>query len=111
MTPKVTQFLNRTVLVSIPGLFDGGACRPFKLLGIEAQGLWLQSEELSRRLLAKEMHAFVVAEPAVFVPFAQIAGVLVPTKAIPPGLSQEDPASPQAAAPRRKTRTARAKPK
>jgi hypothetical protein len=99
MMPKVTQFLNRTVLVSIPGLFDGGAARPFKLLGIEAQGLWLQSEELSRRLLAEEMHDFVSAEPAVFVPFAQIAGVLVPTKALPPPLANP-PANPEAAAAR-----------
>ena len=83
MTPKVAHFLNRTVLVSIPGLFEGGEARPFKLLDIEAQGLWLQSEELSRRLLADEMQALVSAEPAVFVPFAQIAGVLAPTKALP----------------------------
>jgi hypothetical protein len=83
MAPKVSHFLNRTVLVSIPGLFEGGHARPFRLLDIEAQGLWLQSEELSRRLLAGEMQALVSAEPAVFVPFAQIAGVLAPTKALP----------------------------
>jgi hypothetical protein len=83
MTPKVAHFLNRMVLVSIPSLFEGGAARPFRLLDIEAQGLWLQSEELNRRLLSDEMQALVSAEPAVFVPFAQIAGVLVPTKALP----------------------------
>ncbi len=83
MTPKVAHFLNRMVLVSIPSLFEGGAARPFRLLDIEAQGLWLQSEELSRRLLSDEMQALVSAEPAVFVPFAQIAGVLAPTKALP----------------------------
>jgi hypothetical protein len=38
MIPKVTQFLNRTVLVSISGPFDFGACQPFKLLSIEAPG-------------------------------------------------------------------------
>lgn len=108
MAPKVTQFLNRTVLVSIPGLFDGGAARPFKLLGIEAHGLWLQSEELSRRLLAKEMQDVVAAEPAVFVPFAQIAGVLVATKPLPP--PEDASTGPAAPARRGGARAASAKP-
>jgi hypothetical protein len=41
--------------------------------------LWLQSEELSRRLLADDPLDLKTLAPAVFVPFAQIAGVLVPT--------------------------------
>jgi hypothetical protein len=81
MTPKVAHFLNRMVLVSIPSLFEGGAARPFKLLDIEAQGLLLQSDEATARLLTNEMQAYAATAPAIFVPFAQIAAVLMPTQA------------------------------
>jgi hypothetical protein len=91
MTPKIGQLLNRTVLVSIPALFSDGACRPYKLLGFELHGLWLQSEDLNRRLLTDETHDFAATAPIVFVPFAQIAGVMVPTvltAPLPPGAPQ-----------------------
>jgi hypothetical protein len=81
MTPKVAHFLNRMVLVSIPSLFEDGAARPFKLLDIEAQGLLLQSDEATARLLTNEMQAYAATAPAIFVPFAQIAAVLMPTQA------------------------------
>ena len=88
MTPKISQFLGRTVLVSIPALFGDGACRPYTLVGFELQGLWLQSDDLNGRLLTDEMHDFAEqAAPVVFIPFAQIAGVMVPT-APPPGAPQ-----------------------
>jgi hypothetical protein len=78
MTPNVARYLNKTVFVSIPALFDDGVCRPFTLLGAELNGLWLQSDELTRRLLAgHEGDLPATSAPAVFVPFAQIAGVLV----------------------------------
>ena len=51
MIPKISHYLNRTVMVSVPGLFDDGVCRPFTLLGADLNGLWLQSDELTRRLL------------------------------------------------------------
>ena len=91
MTPKIGHFLGRTVLVSIPALFGDGVCRPYKLLGLELHGLWLQSDELNQRLLTDKTRDFAEAAPAVFVPFAQIAGVLVPTAlnaAPPPGAPQ-----------------------
>ncbi len=79
MIPKINYLLGRSVLVSIPALFSDGACRPYKLLGFELNGLWLQSDELNRRLLADDTPDLAESEPAVFVPFAQIAAVLVPT--------------------------------
>lgn len=88
MTPKIGQFLGSTVLVSIPALFGDGACRPYTLVGFELQGLWLQSDDLNGRLLTDDMHDFAEqAAPVVFIPFAQIAGVMVPT-APPPGAPQ-----------------------
>ncbi len=83
MTPKLSHYLNRTVLVSVPALFDDGACRPFTLLGAELHGLWLQSDELTRRLLPGDQQHLAATPAAVFVPFAQIAGVLVATGPAP----------------------------
>ena len=47
MTPNLARYINKTVFVSIPALFDDAVCRPYKLLGAELNGLWLQSEELT----------------------------------------------------------------
>jgi hypothetical protein len=79
VTPKIGRLLGRTVLVSIPALFSDGVCRAYTLVGFEVHGLWLQSQELNERLLNEEMREIAEASPVVFVPFAQIAGVLVPT--------------------------------
>jgi hypothetical protein len=76
--PTLAHYLNKTVLVAIPALFEDGACRPFTLLGAELHGLWLQSEELTRRLLPEDkLGLAVTTATAVFVPFAQIAGMMV----------------------------------
>ena len=96
MTPDVARYLNRTIFVSIPTLFEDGACRPFKLLGAELNGLWLQSDELARRLLPNDKQDFASLAPAVFVPFAQIAGVLVVT-GMPQQSSQDKPSRPRRA--------------
>jgi hypothetical protein len=79
MQPTVSRYLNKTILVSIPALFEDGTVRPYTLLGVEMNGLWLQSEELADRLLREEGHELAKMSPAVFVPFAQIAGVLIAT--------------------------------
>jgi hypothetical protein len=97
MTPKLGHLLNKTVLVSIPTLFDDGACRSYKLLGVELHGLWLQSDDLSQRLLADNQQVLVSASPVVFVPFAQIAGVLIPTTS-PTNLGSSGTQSPPAEA-------------
>lgn len=86
MAPNMVQYLNRSILISIPALFDDRACRSFTLIGIELNGLWLQSQELNRRLLSHETAHFEQMEPVVFVPFAQIAGVLIPTGPPPKAL-------------------------
>jgi hypothetical protein len=84
MIPKITRYLSKTILVSIPALFQDGACRPFTLLGAELHGLWLQSDELTQRLLPRDKQDLATTAPAaVFVPFAQIAGVLVATGPAP----------------------------
>lgn len=92
MTPNVSKYLNKTILVSIPTLFQDGKCRPFKLLSTDLNGLWLESDELAMRLLPDQFQHYASAEPVVFVPFAQIAGVLVATStaAIQPSPPKEN---------------------
>ncbi len=79
MAPNLSRYLNKTLFVSIPALFEDGTVRPYTLLGAEMNGLWLQSEELTDRLLKDEGRELARLSPAVFVPFAQIAGMLIAT--------------------------------
>jgi hypothetical protein len=79
VTVNFKRYINTTILVSMPTLFHDSKCRPFKLLGVELPGVWLQSDELTTRLLPEHMDQYATAGPAVFVPFAHIAGILVPT--------------------------------
>jgi hypothetical protein len=51
MPQKLKQYLNRSVLVSIPALVEGGKCRACTLKSIEDDGLWLSSDKLAARLL------------------------------------------------------------
>lgn len=88
MTLNLARYLNKTILVSIPALFEDPLCRPCTLLGAEITGLWLQSEELTDRLLPPESADLASLEPAVFVPFAQMVGVLVAT-----AVAQQPPAT------------------
>ncbi|MFL9966302.1 hypothetical protein PQR02_35985 [Paraburkholderia sediminicola] len=79
MPPNLARYLNKILFVSIPALFDDGTARPYTLIGAEMNGLWLQSEALTDRLLREDGRDLARMNPAVFVPFAQIAGVLVAT--------------------------------
>jgi hypothetical protein len=105
MDSRIARYVNRSIFVSLPGLFDDGVCRPFTLLGAELEGLWLQSDELTRRLLPGDKQHPAATPAAVFVPFAQIAGVLVATGPAP---SQEkhqpETATSDAAAPRQQAK-------
>jgi hypothetical protein len=94
MIPNLARYLNKTILVSIPALFDDPVCRPCTLLGAEINGLWLQSDELTQRLLPSESADLARLQPVVFVPFAQMGGVLVAT-AVP----QQPPPAPAATCP------------
>lgn len=104
MTPNVARYLNKTIHISIPALFEDGACRRFTLLGAELHGLWLQSDELTRRLLRGDERGLAATSPAVFVPFAQIAGVLI--AGVPAKIPQQRPdKAPASAAARTRART------
>ena len=97
MTPDITRYLNKTVYVSIPALFEDGTCRACTLVGAELNGLWLQSDQLIRRLLPGDKEDLVAQVPAIFVPFAQIAGVLVSIGMPPQKPAEKPPQKPEQA--------------
>ncbi len=79
--PAISRLIGTTVLVSMPALFSDGACRPYRLVGAELNGLWLQASELTERLVTEETREIAETEPVAFVPFTQIAALLIPTAA------------------------------
>jgi hypothetical protein len=82
---NVSRLVNKTIYVSIPALFQDGRCRPYTLRGAELNGLWLQAD-------------LAALAPIVFVPFAQIAGVLV-ASGMPAPVTQTQPQGAPAATP------------
>jgi hypothetical protein len=78
MIPKLVDYLNQTVLVSIPALQSDAKCRSYMLLGVEMQGLWLQDEKLVGELTSLTKGMSVDSQAPVFVPFAAIAFVVLP---------------------------------
>ena len=93
LTPNLGQYLNKTILVSIPALSQDERCRPYKLTGIELFGLWLEGIDLTSRFLPHEYKSVTSVTWATFVPFSQIACV-----AIPAASAASTPGSPQPAA-------------
>jgi hypothetical protein len=83
MAQNVAQHMNKTLHAAIPAIFGDVECRAYKLLGVELNGLWLQSDELTDRLLPHDRRDLASRAPAAFVPFAHIVGVLVATGPTP----------------------------
>ena len=79
MTPNLTKYVNKTIFVSIPPLSGDLKCRPYKLMGVELIGLWLESADLTNGFLTKEHAAHTSTTWAFFVPYSQIACVCVGT--------------------------------
>jgi hypothetical protein len=74
MISTLGHHLNKTLLVSIPSMFENGDPRACTLTGIEPSGLWLESREWSKLLPSGDKRAVT----HIFVPFAQIAYLLEP---------------------------------
>src|ERR1700739_637307 len=83
MSPRLKQFLNHSILVSIPALFEDTKCRLCTLRLVEPDGLWLSSDELTGRLMPVVGRNAAGAAQVVFVPAGQIAAVILPSPAMP----------------------------
>jgi hypothetical protein len=73
--PKLANFVQKTILICIPGLTKDDRLYPYKLVDIEANGLWIESPSLRNRLQPPPAGTEHVGL-AAFVPFAQILYVL-----------------------------------
>lgn len=78
MASNLGRFINKTIFVSINGVSDDGICRPYKLIGLELVGLWLQGSDLTARYVAYQSESTPLTW-AMFIPFSQIACVAVGT--------------------------------
>jgi len=87
MARNLNRYVNRTALVSIPAVSKDGKCRPYKLTGIELVGLWLEGDDLADTFLGQEYKGSTSMSWEFFVPFSQIACVVIgtPSAASPPG--------------------------
>lgn len=86
MTPNLSKYVNKTILVSIPVLSGNAKCKPYTLIGIELIGLWLQGADLAGGFLDHPYKSQQATTWAFFVPFSQIACVVVPSAGVvPPG--------------------------
>lgn len=83
MPPKLKQYLNRSILVSIPALFEDGKCRAYTLQSIDDDGLWLSSDQLTQRLLPASDRHVAGAAQSVFVPAVQMAAIILPALTAP----------------------------
>lgn len=82
--PNLANYFNKNILVLIPSFSDDKQPRLYTLVGIEPSGIWLESEELQRKLHTSEKQQSSTASKAVFVPFAQISYVLDGTHILTP---------------------------
>jgi hypothetical protein len=98
VAPALSSLLNKTILVAIPALFaDAHACS-CRLVSLEAHGLWLVSDELSRKVLGEGKRKKDTVISAIFVPFAQIAAI-IPVAQAAVGTAGLRPAAAATAAP------------
>jgi hypothetical protein len=54
MVDTLGRYLNKALLVSIPSIFGDDSPHTCALAGIESSGLWLESEELWKKLSQRE---------------------------------------------------------
>jgi hypothetical protein len=79
MISKLGHHINKPLLVSIPPIFGNTQLHRCRLIGTEAAGLWLESDDFPRAAGGD-----AASLPAlVFVPFTQIA-CLAGDSAVPP---------------------------
>jgi hypothetical protein len=82
---NLTSYLNQTVSICIPAIDE--QARPYKLLGIELYGLWLEGADPTGGLLTGTLDGDRAAPMTLtaFVPFAQIGCVVVGAVPAPDG--------------------------
>lgn len=79
MEMHLTNLLNRKIVVLGPDLLGGTSTQDkletVTLVGIDAAGIWIESEEAANRI-ADRFRVKPAAPSAFFIPFAQITSIL-----------------------------------
>lgn len=93
MEMQLANLLHRRIVVLGPRLFGGETnqdkLETATLVGVEASGIWIESEEAANRI-ADRFRVKPAAPSAFFIPFSQITTILasleagVSTQGIPP---------------------------
>jgi hypothetical protein len=78
MTLNLSRYINKTIFVSIRTPSNGDCkCVPYKLIGLELLGLWLDGPDLTKDFIAREYKSAASVNWRFFVPFSQIACVAI----------------------------------
>lgn len=88
MEMQLTKLLHRKIVVLGPQLLDQPSLETVTLVGIEAAGIWIESETAANRI-ADRFRVKPAAPSAFFIPFTQIVTII----AAPEGASQESAAA------------------
>lgn len=83
MAPNIGRYANKTILVSLRTSSGSGPCVPYKLIGVELVGLWLEGDELVSSYIGPQYGNAGAVGWLFFVPFAQIACVAIPGMSSP----------------------------
>jgi hypothetical protein len=80
MDMQLSKLIRRKIVVLGPKLLDSGDKDQAKLetvtlVGVEASGIWIESEEAANRI-ADRFRVKPAAKSAFFIPFAQIVTIL-----------------------------------
>jgi hypothetical protein len=74
---NLASYINQTVSICIPAIDE--QARPYRLLGVELYGLWLQGDDPTGGMLVAELETDPPTPTTLtaFVPFTQIGAVVV----------------------------------
>jgi hypothetical protein len=68
---SLASMIGEVIIVRIP-LLDADSMMLVKLHGIEAQGIWVESQDFTNQLMDKFQFSSSRTTPLVFVPFAKL---------------------------------------
>jgi hypothetical protein len=80
MEMQLAKLVGRRVVVLGPKLLDGEALQTVILAGVDAAGIWVESEEAANRI-AERFHVKPAAPAAFFIPFTQITTIIASEEA------------------------------
>lgn len=72
---QLAKLIRKKVVVLGPGLFSEARLNTVTLVGVEAAGIWVQSDEAMNRI-AEQFRVRPAARAAFFIPFAQITSII-----------------------------------